>query len=228
MVDYAGAIKKPFQDLQTLAIGIIIGAVSPFTLGLVGLLITGYSVGIGRNVLKGNNKMPKWDPGQIVQYIKDLIFVIIISIIYMIPAGILLIVGGAALIGTVLSAISGGGGDVGATILGGIATGGIFILLGLLLALVGMLFSTMGIFFYIKEGSLGAAFKFGAILKKILTGSFWATLIILVIYSIVLFIVAGLLSIIPVVGTLVGIGLVTFLSSTTSYTMFAQVFKETP
>ena len=224
MVDYAAAIKKPFQDTQTLIIGFIIGFI-PF----ISLLVTGYAMGMARNILNGDNKLPKWDPGQFVQYIKDIVFRIIISIVYMIPAGILFLIGGAALIGTIISAMaSGNSSAIASELVGGIAAGGIFLLLGGLLAIIGGLFAIMGVFFYLKEGNLGAAFQFSAILKKILTGTFWVTLVIMAIYSVVLLILFGLLSIIPFIGTIIGAGLFTFLSTVTGHTMFAQVFQETP
>lgn len=225
MVDYAAAIKKPFQDTQTLIIGIIIGFI-PF----ISLLVTGYAMGMARNVLKGDNKLPKWDPGQFVQYVKDIIFKIIISIVYMIPAGILLLIGGLAVIVTIIEAVLSGrtGIEIIGEAIGGLATGGIFLLLGGLLALIGGLFATMGTFFYLKEGSLGSAFQFNAILKKILTGTFWATLVVMVIYMVVLLVLFGLLSIIPVIGTIIGAGLLSFAGSVTAHQMLAEVFKETP
>ena len=225
MVDYAAAIKKPFQDTQTLIIGIIVGFIP-----IISMLVTGYAMGMARNVLNGNNKLPKWDPGQFVQYVKDIIFKIIISIVYMIPAGILFLIGGAALIGTIFTAIVSGadGTALAAEIFSGLAAGGIFLLLGGLLAFIGGLFSTMGLFFYLKEGTLGAAFQFSAILKKILTGTFWVTVVVMIIYTVILFIIFGLLSIIPVIGSMIGAGLLVFLSTVTSYQMFAEVFKETP
>ena len=228
MVDYAAAIKKPFEDMQTALIGILIGAVSPLTLGLLGLLITGFGLGVGRKVLNNDNKLPKWDPGQIITYIKDVIMAIIIGLVYMIPAIILFVIGGALAIGGILTSIASGNSNALATLGGSLAAGGIFLVIGFLLAIIGGLLAIMGIQFYLKEGSIGAAFKFGAIIKKELTGTFIAAIVVYIIYAIALIVIATVLSIIPIIGSLVGAGIMAYALTVTSYTMFAQVFKETP
>jgi len=224
MVDYAAAIKKPFGDTQTAIIGIILGFIP-----LISLLVNGYGIGIARKVVNNDNKLPKWDPGQIIQYIKDFVFAIIIGIVYMIPAGILFIIGGALAIGTIITAATAGDPNAMLGAIGGaIAAGGIFLILALILAIVGGLLSTMGVIAYTKEGSLGAAFKVGALLKKVLTGQFIATLVVYIVYSVVLIVIVGVLSIIPIVGSLIGLGLLSYATSVTGYTMFAEVYKETP
>ncbi|HLC79569.1 MAG TPA: DUF4013 domain-containing protein [archaeon] len=226
MVDYIEAIKKPFQDPMTAGIGTIIGAIPVLNLGL-----TGFNAGMGRKVIKGDNNLPKWDPNQIGQYVKDIISIIVIQIIYMIPAIIVLAIAAAAVISTIIAAgpqiLSGSGQGLITTIFASAATGGALILVAILLGIVGAILSSMGIFFYLKEGSIGAAFNFGAILKKVLTGTYWITLIVFFIYSLVLGFVAGLLSFIPIVNLLV-FGFVAFISGVTGYTMLGQVFKETP
>lgn len=223
MVNYVEAIKKPFQDITTLAIGTVLSIIP-----LVSLLVAGYGVGVGRNTVNGDNKLPKFEVGQIVPYIKDLVFVVIISIIYLIPAGIVLAIGAASLIGSLVPALAGGGSAAGLTALSGaIAAGGAFILLGLLLGILGWAFAEIGILAYAKEGSLGAAFNVGGVAKKVLSLPFWITAIVLGIYMVVLVVVLGILSLVPIIGTIVGTGLVSYLMTVTSYTMFGEVFRET-
>ena len=227
MVDYIGAIKKPAQDIQTLAIGTIIGLIP-----IVGLLNLGYGVGVGRKTLKGDNSLPKWDAGQLGTYVKDLAYVLIISLVYMIPAFILFgmaVAGFLAGAGGAFGAAMGGNTEqLLAAVIAGIGAGGIFFVLGGIFAIIGGVFSSMGIFFYIKEGSIGSAFKFSEILKKVLTVTYWSTLIIYVAYAFVLGILATILAFVPVIGALVAAGLLSFLTNVTSYTLLAQVFKETP
>ncbi|MFH1391060.1 MAG: DUF4013 domain-containing protein [Candidatus Diapherotrites archaeon] len=225
MVDYAAAIKKPFSDMQTLGIGIILGFIP-----VISLLVNGYGIGVARKVVNKDNKLPKWDPGKIVQYVKDFIVGMVISIIYLIPAAILVIFGGIAIIGPIISAAMGGeiSDALAGQLIGSIAAGGILFILAIILAIIGGLFATMGIIFYAKTGSIGAAFSFGAILKKILTGTFLAAFVIYIVYAIVLAIIMGVLSIIPFLGSLIGLGLLTYATSVTGQTLFAQVFNETP
>ncbi|HLC92376.1 MAG TPA: DUF4013 domain-containing protein [archaeon] len=227
MVDYIGAIKKPTQDIQTLIIGIILGMIP-----VISLLNLGFAVGVGRATIKGDNKLPAWDPNQIVTYIKDIVFVLIITLVYMIPALILFAIALAGFIvgaGGALGALAAGNSQaLSAAVLGGLGTGGIFALLGLVLAVAGGVMASMGIFFYIKEGSLGAAFKFGAILKKVLTVTYLVTLVVYIVYAFVLGILAAILSIIPVLGAFLAAGILSFLTNVTSYTLLGQVFKETP
>ncbi|MCR4369158.1 MAG: DUF4013 domain-containing protein [archaeon] len=224
MVDIAGAIKKPFDDLKTAGIGIILGLIP-----LVNLLVVGYGVNVARRTVAKDNKLPAWSFDSLLQYLKDAIFAIIIYIIYMIPAGIAFAIGLGLAIGTLLPAIlSGNTGAIVGGIAGAFAAGGVFALLAGLLVVIGEVMASIGIIFYAKENSLGAAFNFGAIIKKILTAQYIIAIIVLVVYWIVLGIIATVLSIIPVVGSLLGVGLAVYAATVTGMTLFAQVFNETP
>ena len=55
MVDYMAAIKRPFQDLTTLVIGIIIGLIP-----IVQLLVTGFGLKCAQASLNNNPALPKW------------------------------------------------------------------------------------------------------------------------------------------------------------------------
>jgi len=229
MVDYAAAIKKPFEDMETLLIGIVISAIP-----IINLLTLGYLVGAGRNLLNGKNALPKWDPEKLVQYIKDMIFGAIIYIIYMIPAGIVLAIGGGLAIAQILA--SAGSADIMSSMLGVFLTGGIFALIGGLLYFVGELLCSMGLFSYLKANKLKSAFQIKALVKKILTVNYWSTLIVLVIYSVIVSIVAsiiaGIIAFIPILGLLIApmvfMGIVLYVIGSTATIMLTQVYKETP
>ena len=50
MVDYVEAIKKPFSDLKTLAIGTILSAIP-----LVNLLASGFALKVAEDTIKGKS-----------------------------------------------------------------------------------------------------------------------------------------------------------------------------
>jgi hypothetical protein len=225
MVDFVKAIKRPFQDILTLVIGTIIGLIP-----LVQLLLIGFAANAAQNTFKKSYALPKWSVNNVIDFVIKAILVMVIQIIYMIPAMIVLMFGAASLFASIMGATQGGG-DVLAVLMPAIMTGGIFILLGVILAIIGGVFSVMGIMSYLKANNFGAAFNFGAIMKKVLTLQFWIGLIVMVVYGFILFVIMGLLFLVPMIGGVLAIifnGLMMYLLTTTSYTVFANVFMETP
>ena len=224
MVDYAAAIKKPFSDMQTAGLGIILGFIP-----VLNILVSGYGIGIARKTVNKDNSLPKWDPNQVVKYIIDALMAIVILIVYQIPAGILLVIGAAMAGGVLLPSILTGNMDaIISAGLDALAVGGPFILIGGLLGLIGGLLSIMGVIAYAKDGSLGAAFKIKTLSKKVLSVPFLASIIVLVIYQVVLVLISLILLIIPVIGVFLGAGLMTYALTVTGLTLFAEVYNETP
>jgi len=215
MVEYMNAIKKPFTDVKTLVIGIILGLIP-----IVNWLVTGYAVNVSRMVQKGDKKLPAWDTSKIVEYIVDFIKIAVVEIVYLIPAGIVFAVGGATMLLPLLS------GDMNA-VMAGLLGAGLIIMIAVVLALIGLIFASMGIQFMIKENKIGSAFKLSAILKKVLTAKYWISVIVLLVYYFVLGLVFMVLSFIPLIGSLIGMGLLGFAGSTTMMTVMAEVFNET-
>ena len=203
MVDYAGAIRKPFQDLKTLAIGIVLmiaGAIlSLIIIGVIPLLaVEGYLVRTAKGTLKGNSKMVEW--GDWVGLIIDGIKAIVIVLVYLIPA----------IIAFVLT--------VGVGILSGNTTAAITALLGagiisLILAILGGFFGSAGVLNFAGSGNIMDGFAFGAILKKSITGKY-----------IIGFIVAAIVSIVAGVIPLLSILLV-FPASVASITILSESYK---
>ncbi len=220
MVDYMAAIKKPFEDVKTLVIGIIIGLIP-----IVSLLNTGYGVLTAKNVLAGDKKLLPWNFGKLVDMIVGLIIVLIISIVYAIPGLILFAIGLAGAIGILLGGIANPNALVPA-ILSAIAAGGLFLLIGALLWIIAGFLLPMAIMNYIKTNNLGAAFDFKVVLKKALRINYIVSLVVLIIYSFVLAIIFGIISLIPIIGALIGYGLMSFLTAVTSYTIFAETYAE--
>ena len=79
MVDYAGALKKPFSNIPNLVIGTIITAIP-----IVSILLLGYAVRVIEGVSKGAKETPKWSE-DIGGLIVKSILVFLIVLIYMIP-----------------------------------------------------------------------------------------------------------------------------------------------
>ncbi len=206
-----GAVKRPFGDLKTLLIGIIAG--------IFVVLVPGFALKAAQNTLNNDNSLPAWSGGEIVGLIIKSIMVLVIGLIYALPGIIVLGITSVAAIFAIID-----GADLVATLLGGI----LFLTIGGLLLLVGGIFASMGLMFYAKEGSFGSAFKFGAILKKVLTVKYLISLVVIIAVSIGVGIISALLNIVPVIGTLIGFGLSAYLMSIISYTILAQTFNETP
>ena len=207
MVDYEGAIKRPVQDIKKLLIGSVISIIPVIT-----FLASGYAVKTAKNTMNGNNDLPEWENwGNL--FIVGLV-VMVIGFIYSIPGTILILVGaGSILMGLI-------GGNAGLVDMSSVlAGGGVITLVGGLFLLVAMFLLPMAIMRYVDKNDISAAFGFGDVLRKAFTGRYIVALIIVCIYT---FLVVGLLSFIPVVGTVIGL----FAATITSMTVFAEVYKE--
>ena len=217
MVEYTNAIKKPFSDIKNLLIGGII-TIIPF----VNLISIGNAIENGK---KSNLETIKTDG--IVNYIINAIMALIISIIYMIIPAIVLMIGGASMIGSMIS----GGGDATA-LASGLAAGGPIMLIGGLLYIVMAFLLPMAMGKWIKAGNLGASLKIVDVVKNALTVDYVVTLIVIMIYSMVLMIVAGIvggiLAFIPIVGifiTLIIMGCAGYAMAITSITLIVETVK---
>jgi len=106
LVDFVAGLKRPFQDIKTLVIGIILGMI-PFVSMLT---LPGFGLRAAERTLKGDNKLPDWFEN-IGDVIVKSVMTIIISLIYMLPAIIVLVVAivlfAANILGTITGAISG-------------------------------------------------------------------------------------------------------------------------
>jgi len=232
MVDIGGGIKKPFSDMKILLISTIIGAI-PF----VGWLLYGYGLKTAESTIKGDEKLPSW--GEFVDILVKTILGIIIFIIYLLPGLIIVGVGLGPLIGGILGGVfklifGGQVPDIMGQAVGMIIGGGILILLGLLLLFIAGLILPMALMFFLGEGSFGAAFSFGKIIKKCLSGPYIIALVVSIVWGMVvgfvLSIVLVAVLLIPVIGfilvMLVG-GLANYLLWVPTYTWYAQAYKET-
>ena len=236
MVDFGAAMSRPFQDLKTAIIGIILGMIPVVNI----LTVPGFALRNAKKSLEGDDSLLSWgDWGDII--VKS-ILLIIIGIIYIIPVVILafLILGAAIL--SMISMASSIQGTAGyatlfplATVTGsaqfeqfstmlGTMLGAILVIV--LLALFVAFILPMAIMHWLKEESFGAAFRFGSVIKKSFTGPYIVAWIFSLAIMFIFFIVAVLLGFIPYVGVFIASGLSTYVVAVAEYTLFAQAYRE--
>ncbi len=174
MVDYGKAIKRPFTDIKKLVIGIVLSYIP-----IVNFISLGYILNSAKSATKGINKLPEWkDWGSL--FIKGLI-ALIISVIYMIPAGIVFLL-------TIGGAFYSGRGTAGMASMG---VGGI---VAVVLYFLAMYLLPVALIRYITKDSFGAAFNMGTIVKKVLSVEYLVPWVLLSIYSGVLVGILGVIS----------------------------------
>jgi len=196
-VDLGTAIKKPTTNVTNLVIGIILSIIP-----LVNLLtISGYLIRVANRTMNKDDSLPGFD--NIGELVVDSLKYLVISIVYMIPA--MIVIGLAA--GSVISAVLGAsmaGGDpstaITNAIMGSIGTAGILFLVGIILAILGAVMVISGMLNYAKTKQFGKAFAVGEVIGNFFnTGFIIAMIVGIVLYS-VAGIIGGLLMMIPVIG----------------------------
>lgn len=208
---FTEAVKRPFQDLKTLVIGIIVMLIPivNFTIGL------GYILECAKTSLKNNKKLPPWKNwGDL--FVKGLV-AFVITLIYAIPVIIVLAltVGTAILTGGISAMFTEGS----LVAMNSLATLGIGLVLTVIVGVIMSLLSTVAIIRYAEKGNFGSAFEMSAIFKKAFTGTYFAAWLVSMIYALV---VVVLLAFIPLVGA--GIG--AFLAGVAVYTYLAEAYKK--
>lgn len=222
MVDYIEAIKKPFSDLKTLAIGTVLSMIP-----LVNLLAAGFAIKVAEDTIKGKKALRGFAVKDIVEYLIKILMAAVISIVYMIIpmiiVGIGVGAGFASLIGEIADPSA-----MGDAFFKAITLGGPLLLIGGLLGLVATILQPMAMMNWLKAGKIGAAFKIGEVVKKALTAQYLITLVVIVVYAMVLAFVTGLIGgllAITVIVPLILVGLVSFVMQVTVMTMYAEASK---
>ncbi|MBN2014471.1 MAG: DUF4013 domain-containing protein [Candidatus Altiarchaeota archaeon] len=221
LVDYERAIKRPFMDSKTLAIGVVLGIASLLLTLLiipgllVEMLVTGFYLKCGKTAMNQDFKLPEWvDWGKL--FVSGLIAFVIV-LIYMLPALIVMAVSFGAFLVALISGAETGSEGMAVLSVGSIIIGA---LVSLVLVLLAGYMLPAALLAYVKDDKFGSAFKFGEIKKKILTLNYFVPWVLMVLYYIV---VVGVLSIIPVIGTALG----SFMAGVTMFTVFGEVCSET-
>jgi hypothetical protein len=202
MFDVGRAIKRPFSDIKTLIIGIILGFI-PF----VQLLALGFALRSGKKASQGDFTLGEFDDWGGL-FMKGLIAAVI-AVVYMIPAGIVFGLTMALSFGAMMTALFSG--DVSA-LSGAMLAGGVGGIVMTLLYLIAGYLLPMALLKYANEGSIGAAFGFGDIIHKALNVEYLIT-----------WIVAGI-----IVGLVSGVsfGLLAFPMMVFAFTAYGEVYSK--
>jgi len=205
MVEYFKSIKLPFSDFNKLAIGAVLYIIPVVNL-ITGIFATGYILEAAKNAMNKKFTMPKWK-GWGKLFVKGLLAVII-TLIYFIPAMILLFIGLGSRITIFMP---------------------VMIVIGAIVGIVTFYFSPNAIMQFIHYNRFSAAFRFKDVIKRGLTGRYLIAWIIAVIYTVLIILIgsgiSSLLSftiILPFIIT----GFIQFIASITMLTIIAQAYAE--
>ncbi len=238
MVDYEQAFKKPFTDVVKLIIGIVLTFIP-----IVNWIAKGFAIessGLGKT--KKSSKMPEWKDWWHL-FVRGLASDVIL-LIYSLPAILVMLIGIGLTIGPMMGMFMGAG--ITPEMLENIGMepgtwGGAFsqampymlpqilsmasvavpaFIIGGLLWLLAIYVSPMAVMNYVKKNSFGAAFDLGAIKKKVFTGNYFITWLVVVVVTVIAMLV---LTIIPVLGTAIG----AFIMLVIGYSLYGQVYRET-
>ena len=190
MVDYAGALKRPFSDLNKLLIYIVLSIIP-----IVNFIGIGYLIDVAQTSMKKQKRMPEFkDYARLfVEGIKSFI----IGFIYILPVVILIAVSSVSMLAAGSHLANKG------LLLYSIFTGMGFVvsIFALILMFVLIYIATGAILRYAEKRSFSEAFNFKEIAKKIFTGKFFGGwLFSLVIAGVISFV----LELIPLIGVFFG------------------------
>jgi len=218
MVGFGKAFKRPFEDITTLVIGIILALIP-----IVNFLTLGFYLNCAATAKKKDFKLPKWD-NWVDLFVKGLLMVVI-TILYCIPTLVVIAIGilsNAGAITGVLGAITTGDAQALATavptLIGVLAIWGI---LAVIVLIITMYLMPAAVVRYAATGKFGDAFSLGKIWKKAANAEYFVAWLVGIVYSVVLGMV---LALIPFVGT----GISSFITSVTMYTMLGEAASKVP
>lgn len=208
--------QKPFKDLKTLAIGIVVSLIPLVNV----LLLPGYFIRVAKNTMAGNQSMPEWKDWQNI--VMDSLRVIAIGVVYAIPGLIFLgLAFGSALVQFLVTLGTGNvGGNVLSAALSGLGAGAGWFMLAMILFLIGGFGSTSATLMFAKTGQFSSAFKFKEIYGDFFKGEFLKAIIVVIVLSIV---IGFIEAIIPAVGWLISI-LIGFPLGAVFYTIMADAY----
>lgn len=212
MVDFGKAFKRPFDDLVTWVIGIILALIP-----IVNFLTIGFYMNCAATAKKKDFKLPKWE-NWVDLFVKGLIATIIM-ILYFIPTIVVVVIGivlSAGSIMGVLGSLTTANTQAMATslptLLGALAIWGILAAIVLIISVYVM---PAAVVRYAVSGKFGDAFSFGAVWKKAMNMEYFVAWLVGMVYSMVLGVI---LAFVPIIGT----GIASFTTSITMYTMIGE------
>ena len=219
-MDVVGAFKKPFSDITTLVIGIIVFALTSqivialipvigLILALIAILIvSGYTFEVAVKSSKGDSALPKFSNpvGLLVRGIK----VVVAELIYLLPGIVVSAIGAASAIVIVVTKVMEAGGSVSdptqlwQILAPALASGGIIILPGFLLIFIGWVLWTSAFFFAARNNSVQSAFRIGKVIRNFFRLKFLGTLILTIVLAIIISLIISALSAVGI-GVILGI-----------------------
>ncbi|MDD5181650.1 MAG: DUF4013 domain-containing protein [Candidatus Nanoarchaeia archaeon] len=204
MVDYSNALKRPFSDIKKLLIAILLSVIP-----IISFMFTGYILDVAKTAMKKKYKLPEWRYG--TNFVHGLIS-FVISLIYMLPFLII-----TMLFIVLITIFENNTAGTLITIL-------VFVVIATLYSIL-IIGATMR---YAETRKFGAAFEFGAIIKKTFSQKFIVALCVAGLISfLVALAVAMLLLLVPIpfVPLLVSVSMGTALSIF-MYTVLGQAYAE--
>ncbi len=186
MVDYIGAIKRPFSDGKKTSIAALLYMVPLFKI-ITQLFAGGWLLEVASSAMHKKAKLPDWKSwGDL--FMKGLL-ASILAIIYSVPAGLaILVVGGSVLFAVVSSLLSGGGIPDLAGLVAGASIG---LLVILILGIAAAYIMPSAILAYADKRRFTAGLDFGLVLRKAFTGKYVSAWAISMVYGVVVFMIAG-------------------------------------
>ena len=185
-MDIIEEIKFPSMDNEWIPKVLIGGFLG--TVPIINFFVYGYYMKVLKAASEDTPELPKWDDwGNL--FISGLIVFIVSTIYFLVPV----IVASLFFGGLVISAISTGTMDLGVI---GAAMGGF--LISIFLLLISSFILPMALSMYIKEDSIGAAFRIGELLSRI--KSVLGDYLVVIVVVFILFFILGMIASIPFFG----------------------------
>jgi len=229
MVDYGSAVKRPFTNWKNFLIGFVLSIIPIVNWIAKGYIVT--NAGVGKKV--DTKKLPdfkNWGDLFVKGFLAWLI-----GVIYMVPAGIFMMIGAGAIIGTLIGgAVGPFGGLIGEQqgaefaqlfsqqwplIVPKLITFAPILIVAVLLGIVAAFLTPVAILNFVKKSKFGDAFAFSDITKKAFTGDYFIVWLVTLVISVI---IMWILNYIPVVGS--GLGM--FITGVFAYTAIGEVFNK--
>ncbi|MBU1849186.1 MAG: DUF4013 domain-containing protein [Nanoarchaeota archaeon] len=222
MVDYVDLIKKPFSDWKKLSIGALFYLI-PFINIITGFFGSGYSLTCAN---KPKKELPEWkDFGKLfVLGLKSFA----IGFLYFLPVLIISTVLVYQIISPLIPSILSETITTEELTTALLALGGKLFLIIALILIVSYI-TPMAIINFVKKDKFKEAFNFSSILKKILTGKYLLTCIVIILYSIVLSMIAGFLAAltsITIVLPYIFSAYISIIGGITTFSIFGEAYDE--
>lgn len=208
MINYEIAFKKPFTDIKNLLIGIALSI-----LPIINLFALGYLLNLSKD---RSAKLPEFDNwGDL--FMKGLI-AFIISVIYSLPALVVMLIGAASMMGAIMTSVFLGKTDAMTLALSQLSTALPLMIVAAVLWLIAMFLAPMALVHYAATNKFESAFDFKKIFAKAFTGEYIIVWLVAMVTYILLTAVLGWIY-------LIGSAIAVFIGGVIAFTLFGQAYK---